>query len=335
MRRALLSILLVACGSSNNPTKSDGPAGNGDGPGSGGDGKNIDTPAGGGTRTVFVIPMENEPSSAIYGNTQFAPYINNTLMVMGAHTTNFQDELPNDPSEPHYVYMEGGSATFSDTTFTNDNPPSAGNSTASTTHLVNQLEAAGVTWMSYQEGISGTTCPISGTGFYAPKHDPFIFFQDVSGNPPSTTTARCKSHHKAYSSFATDLAANNVAQYVFITPNLCHDMHGDSACPTIGTNTNLDIQAGDQWLQAELPRILDYANAHDGIVFVTWDEGDSSNQIPFIALGPRITAGGTSGTLYNHGSVIKTIDEMYGITPLSTVANDNDLSALYKSGQFP
>jgi hypothetical protein len=118
-----------------------------------------------------------------------------------------------------------------------------------------------VTWRTYQEGLNTTTglCPIKSSGFYAAKHDPFVFFQDVSGNPPSKTNSYCGSHHKAYSAFATDLANGDVASYTFITPNLCNDMHGASGCPNSNT-----IQSGDTWLSTELPRIISYANANAG-----------------------------------------------------------------------
>jgi hypothetical protein len=284
-------------------------------------------------RTIFVIPMENEPSSAIYGNTTDAPYING-LFTQAARTTMFRDELPTDPSEPHYVFMEAGTATFSDVTFTNDNNPSSTNSTASTAHMVNTLEAAGVTWMSYQEGIAAGSCPIGTVGNYRPKHDPFVFFQDVVGNPPKATTTRCVNHHRPYSAFATDLGNNAIADYVFITPDLCHDMHGDAACPQ-GTNIAANIHAGDTWLMNELPRILAYANAHDGVVFITWDEGDSSNLIPFLALGPRVKTNSTSSVMYTHGSMIKSIEEIYGVSVLSKVSGTNDFADLFQTGMFP
>ena len=87
-------------------------------------------------------------------------------------------------------------------TFSNDNAPSDSHSTASTAHLVTQLDAAGVAWMSYQEDINADTCPISSVRFYAPKHDPFVFFKDVAGDPPSSSNAHCIAHHKPYSAFA-------------------------------------------------------------------------------------------------------------------------------------
>jgi hypothetical protein len=329
----LTLVFALACGSSNS-VKTDAPGSNGsDGSNSMNDGKMPDTPNGGSPRTIFVIPMENEPSSAIYGNTTYAPYING-LLAQAARATNFGDELPSDPSEPHYVFMEAGTAAFSDNTFTNDDDPSSSNSTASTAHLVNTLEAAHVTWMSYQQGISAGECPVNSSNEYAAKHDPFVFFQDVVGNPPSTSTARCVAHHKPYTSFVGDLGGGSIAQYVFITPDLCHDMHGDGGCPQ-GTDVNQNILAGDTWLSNELPRILTYANAHDGVVFITWDEGDSSNLIPFLALGPRIHAGHTSTVRYTHGSMVKSIQEILGATVLSKVAATNDFADLFQAGMFP
>jgi hypothetical protein len=283
---------------------------------------------------VFVIAMENHDASQIYGNTTDAPYINNTLLPNYAHATNFNDELPSLASEPHYLWMEGGTNAYSDHTFTTDNAPSASNSTSSTAHLVTQIKNAtnGVTWMTYQEGQNGTSgaCPIASSGFYQPKHNPFIFFQDVSGSPPSKTNSYCSAHSKPYSSFATDLANNAVANYVFITPNQCHDMHGQSGCPNGNT-----IKAGDDWLSAELPRIITFANAHSGAIFLTWDEGVSTTKMAFLAIGPGAKINYTGGVSYNHGSIIKSIEQILNLPTLSKVSGNNDLADLFQAGFYP
>jgi hypothetical protein len=284
---------------------------------------------------VFVIAMENHDSTEIYGDTTDAPYINNTLIPAYAHATNFTDPLAlSIPSEPHYVWMEAGTNAFSDHTFTTDNNPASTNSTSSTAHLTTQIKNAtsGVTWMTYQEGLNSTTgaCPIAGSGFYAPKHDPFIFFKDVSGNPPSKTNAYCIAHHKPYSSFATDLAANNIASYVFITPNLCNDMHGATGCPNSNT-----IRSGDDWLKAELPRIISWATTHAGTIFITWDEGDSTGKMPFLAIGPGVKANHTGTVAYTHSSIIKSVERILGLPTLSTVSSANDFTDLYNTGFFP
>jgi hypothetical protein len=284
---------------------------------------------------VFVIVMENHDASQIYGNMTSAPYINNTLIPSYAHATNFNDELAlSIPSEPHYVWMEAGTNAFSDHTFTGDGDPTSTNSTSSTAHLVTQIKNAtsGVTWMTYQEGQNSTTgaCPIASSGFYAAKHDPFVFFKDVSGNPPSKTNAFCAAHSKPYSSFATDLAANNMASYVFITPNLCNDMHGASGCPNSNT-----IKSGDDWLKAELPRIISWVTTHSGIIFITWDEGSSTSKMAFLAVGPGVKANYAGAVSYTHSSIVKSVEEILSLPILSTVSASNDLADLFNPGFFP
>lgn len=284
-------------------------------------------------RTIFIIPMENKSSSVIYGSAS-APYINNTLMPLAAYATNFADELPAAiPSEPHYVWMEAGTNQFSDATFLTDFDPSALNSTATTAHLSTQLEAANLTWASYQEGMTPGTCPIAtitGT-FYAPKHDPFVFFRDVAGNPPSTSAPDCVAHHKPYTDFAADLTAGTLASYVFLTPNLCNEMHGDPGCPS-GTSSTANIAAGDAWLATNLPPILAYANAHDSIVYLVWDEGSSNQTIPFIAAGAHVKPGPVA-TAFSHSSQLKSVEEQLGLPVLPAVQSATDFAAMFD--QFP
>lgn len=284
---------------------------------------------------VFVIAMENHDASQVYGDTTDAPYINSTLIPKYARSTNFNDDLALSlPSEPHYVWIEEGTNAFSDHTFTTDDDPSKSNSTSSTSHMITQIKNAtnGVTWRTYQEGLDSSTgsCPIHSSGFFAAKHDPFVFYQDVSGSPPSATNSYCESHHKAYSSFASDLAAGNVESYTFITPDLCHDMHGASGCP----DSNL-IQQGDDWLSTELPRIITYVTANAGVIFVEWDEGDNTLMMPFLAIGPGVKTDYTGTVKYNHSSIVKSVEKILQLPTLSTVSSASDLSDLFKAGQYP
>jgi len=228
--------------------------------------------------------------------------------------------------------MEAGTNAFADHTFTTDSAPSATNSTASTAHLATQIGDAGLSWTAYEEGIDATTggCPLAGSAFYAPKHDPFVFFQDVAGSPPAKTTPGCTPHFKDLPALSGDLSAGAIADYVFITPNLCHDMHGAKGCP----DGDL-IRAGDTWLGENLPPILAFADAHAGVVFVLWDEGDSSGHMPFLALGPEVKPGYTGTVMYTHSSLLKTVEEMFGLPILPTVATAGDLSDLFVSGGVP
>lgn len=320
-----LFLAVTACGSSNpagDDTTVDAPAGSVDAPRS--------QPSA--IRTVFVIPLENKADTAIYGNTGDAPYLNG-LFATSNHATQFQDELPNLASEPHYVWMEAGTNVFSDRSFTTDNDASMANTTGSTDHLSTQLTAAGVPWMAYQEGITSHTCPITSSGNYAAKHDPFVFFRDVVGTPPSPTASMCADHHKSYADFAADLAGGQLTGYVFITPDLCHDMHGATSCPAQLVSSGAAIKAGDAWLAAELPKIITYAKTHDAVIFLTWDEGSSTNLIPFLALGSHVVPG-MSATMYTHSSLIKTVEKIFHLPVLASVSAANDFGGMFEPGTF-
>lgn len=279
--------------------------------------------------------MENQDYSKVIGSTTNAPYINGTLLPAYASASNFQDELPLlVPSEPHYVWMESGTNQFTDHTFSTDNDSSSSNSTSSTAHLSAQLDAAKISWMSYQEDISANTCPIGSSGFYAAKHDPFVFFEDVSGKPPAATTQHCIDHHKPYTALAGDLKNSAVATYNFVTPNLCDDMHGASGCTQANT-VAANIKAGDDWLKNNLQPMIDYAFAHDGYVFVIWDEGETGTQIPFIAIGKHAIAAHVGTVKYTHSSLLKSEEEILGVSVLPAVSSANDFTDLFDQGSFP
>jgi phosphatidylinositol-3-phosphatase len=279
-----------------------------------------------------VVAMENTPAAKVFDQAE-APYLN-SLLPRAARAANFVDVLkPGVVSEPHYLLMEAGTATFSDARVCGDGDASAKNSTASTAHLVTQLSAASRSWMSYQEGLDPATtgaCPINSGGNYAPKHNPFVFFRDVAGSPPSRTNTFCAAHHRPYAALATDLATGDIANYVFVTPDLCHDMH--DACDD-GLSRH---ESGDKWLAGNLPAILAFAERTDGVVFLVWDEGSvTDGMLPFLALGPSVKVGTTSTGTVSHRSLLRTVETMFGVPILPSVADANDLSDLFVGDRPP
>src|SRR5262249_45223486 len=125
----------------------------------------------------------------------------------------------------------------------------------------------------------------------------------------------------------------SMPSYVFITPNLCNDMHGALGCPGNGTN-GANIHDGDTWLSNELPAILTYANAHDSVVYLVWDEGSTTQTVPFLAFGPHSKTG-LSATAYSMSSLLKSIEEQLGVPVLSTVTSANDFAPMFQPGAFP
>ena len=277
-------------------------------------------------RTVFMIVMENTDWSTIEGSAS-APYINQTLLPMASYARQYYNPPGLHPSEPNYFWLEAGT----DFGIRDDSDPSA-NHQGTTMHLVTRLDQAGITWKSYQEEITGTDCPLQAHGLYAPKHNPMIYFDDVTNNN-DPLSAYCIAHVRPYTELAADLQADTVARYNFIIPNLCHDMHNVVGCDSLNR-----VKNGDDWLAQEVPTILNSPAYHNGgVLIITWDEGavTSDGPIGLIVLSPNAKGGGYANALhYTHSSTLRTVQEIFGVTPfLGDAANATDLSDLFTA--FP
>src|SRR6266566_8126798 len=277
-------------------------------------------------KTVFVIVMENNNWSVIKGSPS-APYINKVLLPQSSYATQYFNPPGNHPSEPNYLWLEAGTNLG----VSNDNPPSD-NHQHTTAHLVTLLQNAGLSWKAYEESIDGKACPLVDHYPYATKHNPMIFFDDVTGtNHPNS--AYCIAHERPYGELATDLPNHTVANYNFITPNVCDDMH-DSCSPT-----NDGMKQGDTWLSHAVPTILNsQAYQNGGALFITWDEGENGSDGPvgMIVLSPYAKGNGYHNSIqYTHSSTLKTIQEIFHVTPLlGDAANATDLADLFQPGAF-
>jgi phosphatidylinositol-3-phosphatase len=278
-------------------------------------------------KTVWVIVMENQDWSSIKGS-KFAPYINGSLLPQASYTEQYFNPPRIHPSLPNYLWMEAGT-NFG---IANDRSPLT-NSQSTTQHLVTLLKNApggGIEWRAYQENISGKECPLSDSYPYAVKHDPFVYFDDVTdGRKPNS--AYCIAHVRPFAELSKDLANHAVARYNFITPNLCNDMH-DSCGPLRNR-----VAQGDTWLSQHLPEILNsQAFGDGGAVFLTWDEGDRADgPIGMIVLSPLAKGKGYSNSMhYDHGALLRTLQEILGVSPyLGNAAVEPDLKDLFSA--FP
>jgi hypothetical protein len=279
--------------------------------------------------TVFMIVMENHPWStntdpkhpAIKDNKN-APYINVTLLPMGAHAENQFAHIKNfGNSLPNYIWLECGRMFFN-----NDDAPSKNNhAPKGTEHLTSLLRKAGIPWKTYQEDIDGTSCPVRSKGRYAVKHNPFVYFDDVR-----LDEKYCGEHVRRFTELTDDLKSDRVAGYNFITPNLVNDMHD-------GT-----VKNGDDWLKIHLSEILQSKAFADGaIVFLTWDESEISGDHPIgmIVLSNKVKSPGYSNMIkYTHSSTLKTLQELFGLKPTlgdTASAEVPDLSDLFQGGTIP
>ncbi|HEV7950473.1 MAG TPA: alkaline phosphatase family protein, partial [Glaciihabitans sp.] len=127
-----------------------------------------------------------------------------------------------------------------------------------------------------------------------------------------------------------NLKQNTVARYNFITPNLCNDMHNSRGCESRDSILN-----GDTWLSKAVPQILaSPAYINGGVLFITWDEGEGSDgPIGMIVLSPNVKGGGYSNSIhYTHSSTLRTVQEIFGVTPLlGDAANATGLDDLFQT----
>ncbi len=276
--------------------------------------------AGHAIKTIFVIMMENHDWSDIKAS-KVAPYINGTLLAAGAHAENYFNPPDNHPSEPNYIWLEAGD----NLAIADDLPPET-NHRSTTKHLTSLLDGAAIPWRSYQEGIDGGTCPLTANGLYDPKHNPMLFFDDVTdGRFPASP--KCITHVRPLYELERDLTNDTVAAYDFITPNLCNDMHNNSGCAHTDAIAN-----GDEWLAGEVPKILDSAAyKRGGALFITWDESEVGDApIGMIVLSPFAKAGFASTTHYTHSALLRSAQEILAVQPfLRDAADAPNLAELF------
>ena len=251
--------------------------------------------------------MENHDWSAIYGNQAEAPFLNGLLsdpdVAWGSDYVGVTH-----PSEPNYLVLEAGD-TFG---VRNDRDPED-NSQTTHDHLAWLLDHAQPprAWRSYQEHIELHPCPTANHGLYAVRHNPMMYFTDVTHD-----RKYCADHVKPLSRLFEDLKSEkSTPAYAFITPDLYHDMHNLRAAGPWSRKTR--IRQGDDWLRETLPAIRRSEAYRNGVVMVTWDEPQGRGQpaIGILMLSPH-AAHGEVKKRYDHYDLFRTIEAILGVGPV-------------------
>lgn len=245
---------------------------------------------------VIVVVFENHAYDQVVGSSA-APYIN-SLVSGGANLTNMYAETH--PSQPNYYDLFSGDTQG----VTDDSCITPQFSSAE--NLGSELIAAGKSWASYNESLPGQGSTACTDGRYAQKHNPWFGFSNV---PLSTAYT--------FNQFPTDYTT--LPQVSFVIPNLCDDMHDCS------------VRTGDTWLKNHLGAYAAWAKTHNSVLAVTFDEDDhsSANQIPTVLYGQPVAAGSSSSATYDHFSLLRTIEDMYGLTYAGNAASASDITDVW------
>lgn len=245
---------------------------------------------------IVLVMMENRSFADIIESGQ-APYLSGLAQANGLATQYFPVTRG---SLPNYLAVTGGDTFGHPDCFVPED------CAVRAINLSDRLESAGMTWRAYMESMPHP-CDTSSVGSYDVGHDPFVYFDDIRNDP-----RRCDNHVVALNQLTTDLRSPaSLANFVWITPNICHDMHDCS------------VDVGDRWLSGFLPTILQSPafTEQDSLLIVTWDEGNFThpNQAATIMVAPRdIRSGTRSAVRYDNYSLLRTLEVSWGLAPLTS-----------------
>jgi hypothetical protein len=291
---------------------------------------------------IFVMVEENKGYGQIIGNPDL-PVINQLAKTYGL-ATRFYGEVH--PSEANYIAMLGGStfgihdddayycqAGSQEPFCGNAQQPGYANHTITARSLIDQLEEKGLTWKGYFEdlpapGSKVVVAPDLAHALYAVKHNGFLNFKRVQADPNLAQKI------VGLDQLAIDLKSGKVPNYSHIILNQCHEMHGLNQCrelrPLLKT---ADRKVGE--VVQLITQSKSWQSAENVAIVLTWDEDNSpplktepqgccgfeprsaanfgGGHIPTLVItnhGPR---GVADPTPYNHYSLLRTIEDAFGI----------------------
>ena len=249
--------------------------------------------------------MENKGAADVVGRSS-SPYV---IALAHRYAIATRSYAIRHPSLPNYFALTSGSVQGVSSDCTDCH--------VAARNLVDQLEAASISWKAYMEDLPAACSRVASSGGYAKKHDPFMYYDDVARNP-----RRCRKV-VPFDQLASDLRRGTLPTFSFISPNLCDDTH------------DCDIATGDRFLAGLVPRLLRETGPH-GFVILTWDEGTSNDgccvnahggRIATIVAGPDVRRHASSARPIDHYGVLRTIDDALGLPPLGG-------AALHQSGRL-
>jgi phospholipase C len=276
---------------------------------------------------VMLIVEENRPYNTIIGS-PYAPYINSLAITYRSATNWFAVQHK---SENDYVELISGS---------NQGIP-IGKPYAALT-LVDELHAKGIPWKAYMESMASVCVNGPSTnGLYDVFHNPFHYFTRYG----TTTGKWCSTPdlstegvvpYPGSSALVSALDATTAPDFVFVMPNDCNEMHGDtntgSTCAT--DNQRQLITAGDTWLSSNLGAVINSSwFKQNGIIILTWDESASTDStgccggvatgghIPTIVITSLNKGLGAFTSVGDHYGTLAAIEKAFGVSLLLNSAN--------------
>jgi hypothetical protein len=203
--------------------------------------------------------------------------------------------------------------------------------------LADQLSSTRRTWRAYVEGMVDETgtpanCVHPGTGEaevataggYAAGQNPFVYFHSL------LDLGDCAADDIPIDRLAADLRkADKTPSYSFVAPTPC-DSGATGQCPAGGTE---GPARADAFLSAWVPKILaSPAYKADGLLIVDFAAANPPGTEPAatpptdplrsgaLLVSPFLTPGSTDAAPYNPYSLLRSTEDLFGLSPLGLAA---------------
>jgi hypothetical protein len=248
---------------------------------------------------VVIVVDENAAYTSWVGSSTM-PYLNSLIASYGLATQYYADTHP---SIGNYEMLVTGQI------LTNNEAETPALFPIYADNIVRELTARGKTWKAYAEGIPSQGYVGGNTGYYVVEHVPLAYLADVQGS------AYGRIGLVPFYQFATDIAASQLPNFSFVTPNACND----------GQDCALGM--ADSWLQANIPPLLASTPfKDDGLLIILFDESSFDNtngggRVGALLISPAFSKPGyQSATLYQHESALRLMLEGLGVHTLPGAA---------------
>src|SRR6266566_4735393 len=263
---------------------------------------------------VVVVIEENHSYSDVIGNQADliqtpAPYVN-SLARAGANFTNASEVIPS-PSQPNYLALFSGS----DQGITDNNV----HPRIDAPNLASELQAVGRTFVGYSEslGFDGNDAEVNGD--YVRKHNPMTQFSNIttSGTAEGSSSPVSRVFDAAHFPTTVGTDYSLLPTVSFVVPDEQGDMYDT-------------VLHGDAWLQPNLGAYIAWAQTHNSLLIITWDEGNTSNSpsVPMIFYGPMVVPGDYAEPISNL-NVLRTIEDMYGTAHAGAAASSSPITDIW------
>jgi phosphatidylinositol-3-phosphatase len=248
---------------------------------------------------LVLVVEENHEFGQVIGSRQ-APFLN-WLARDGTLLTNYYSV--GHPSLPNYLALIGGD-TFG---IHGD----CIRCRLRETSLVDQLQRAGISWKAYYQDLPAPGAEVTRAGAYTVDVDPFLYFDDVRASPARRDKV------VPLGQLDTDLTANRLPQFAVVAPDLQHDMHSGSvaAADRFLAHLYVRLSASPAWPETRLVVTFDEGTSRQGI-----DGRPGGGRVATIVTGTDVPAGVRDDRPYNHYSLLRSIERLYGLPPLRRAA---------------